>query len=322
MASELSESVRSQIVILSKEGLSQRQIMARLKVSKGAVHGTLKRAAETGSVVSKARSGRPKVTTPAEDQYIQLSSLRDRRVTSSQIQYLLNKERVTPISKSTVKRRLSCSCLRRRAAVSKPLLRRGNKAKRLGWAKKYQHFTVDDWKKVLFTDETSISQSITPTVKHGGENIQVWGCFAYSGVGHLHRIDYSLTKEEYHSILERHVIPSGLHLCGEGFILQQDNDPKHISKLCKNYLKTKVDQRVLTVMDFPLQSPDLNPIEHLWGHLKTEKAKHSVTSREALWNIIKSCWDNVCHQVLHKLVESMPARVHAVIKAKGGQIKS
>ena len=109
MASELSESVRHQIVILSKEGLSQCQIMARLKVSKGAVHGTLKRFAETGSVVSKARSGRPKVTTTSEDQNIKLSSLRDRKVTSSQIQNVLNKERKTPISKSTVKIRVCCS---------------------------------------------------------------------------------------------------------------------------------------------------------------------------------------------------------------------
>ena len=93
MASELSESVRRQIVILSNEGLSQCQIMARLKVSKGAMHGILKCFAETGSVVSKARSG--KVTTPIEDQYIKLSSLRDRKATSSQIQNLLNKERKT-----------------------------------------------------------------------------------------------------------------------------------------------------------------------------------------------------------------------------------
>ncbi|KAF7656992.1 hypothetical protein LDENG_00033420 [Lucifuga dentata] len=81
--------------------------MARLKVSKGAVHGTLKRAAETGSVASKARSGRPKVTTPSEDRSIKLCSLRDKKVTSSQIQNLLNKKRKTPISKSTIKRRLS-----------------------------------------------------------------------------------------------------------------------------------------------------------------------------------------------------------------------
>lgn len=43
------------------------------------MHGSLQRFAETGSVVSKARSGRPKVTTPSEDQYIKLSSLRDRK---------------------------------------------------------------------------------------------------------------------------------------------------------------------------------------------------------------------------------------------------
>uniref|UniRef100_A0A3B4WJ34 Paired domain-containing protein n=1 Tax=Seriola lalandi dorsalis TaxID=1841481 RepID=A0A3B4WJ34_SERLL len=106
MAPKARESVRSQrIVILSKEGLSHRQIMAKLKVSKGTVHETRKRFAETGSVASKARSGRPKVTTPSEDQYIKL-------------------KRKTLIRKSTVKRKLYCSGLRGRKAVSKPLLRK------------------------------------------------------------------------------------------------------------------------------------------------------------------------------------------------------
>ena len=52
-----------------------------------------------------------------------------------------------------------------------------------------------------------------------------------------------------------------------------------------------------------------------------EKAEHCVTSQEALWSTVKSCWDNMSHQVLHKLVESVPARVHAVIKEKGGHSK-
>uniref|UniRef100_A0A3B4XK47 Transposase Tc1-like domain-containing protein n=1 Tax=Seriola lalandi dorsalis TaxID=1841481 RepID=A0A3B4XK47_SERLL len=82
---------------------------------------------------------RPKVTTPLEDQCIKLSSLRDRK---------------TPISKSTVKRRLSCGGLRGRVAGSKPLLTRENKAKRLRWAKKYQNFTVDERRNVIFTDES------------------------------------------------------------------------------------------------------------------------------------------------------------------------
>ena len=68
-----------------------------------------------------------------------------------------------------------------------------------------------------------ILQCIKPTVKHGGGNIQVWGRFAYSGVGHLNRIDSSPTKEKYHSVLQRHAVPSGWHLSEEKkFILQQD----------------------------------------------------------------------------------------------------
>ena len=104
-----------------------------------------------------------------------------------------------------------------------------------------------------------IPQCIKPTVKHGGGNIQVWGCFAYSGVGHLHRIDSNLIKEEYQSIHQRHAIPSGLHLCGEEFTLQQDNDPKHTSKLCKNYLKTNKDKGVCYGLSFShLTSTPLN----------------------------------------------------------------
>uniref|UniRef100_A0A3B4XSX8 Transposase Tc1-like domain-containing protein n=1 Tax=Seriola lalandi dorsalis TaxID=1841481 RepID=A0A3B4XSX8_SERLL len=99
--------------------------MGRLKVSKGAVHGTLKRFGETGSVVSKARSGRPKVTTPSEDQYIKLSSLRDGKATSTRI---------------CTQTGLPRSGLRGRVAVSEPLIRRGDTAKHFGWAKKYEHF--------------------------------------------------------------------------------------------------------------------------------------------------------------------------------------
>lgn len=91
---------------------------------------------------------------------------------------------------------------------------------------------------------------------------------------------------------------SGLRLYGEGFILQQDNEPKHTPEFFKSYLKTEEDRGVLTVMDVP-QSPDLSPTLNIYRDTN-EKATHSVTSQEALWNIVKSYCDNMGHQVLYK----------------------
>ena len=71
-------------------------------------------------------------------------------------------------------------------------------------------------------------------------------------------------------------------------------------------------------MDFPPQSSDLNPIEHLWEHLKREKVKHVVTSQGTL---ISQCWNNIKPETIQKLVESMPDRVKAALKAKGGHTK-
>lgn len=84
-------------------------------------------------------------------QNIKLSSQRDRKVTLSQIQRLLSKEPKTPISESTVRRKLSCSGLRG-VPVSKPLLR-GHKAKHCG-LRNTSFFTGDDWTKVLLSDES------------------------------------------------------------------------------------------------------------------------------------------------------------------------
>ncbi|CAJ0946454.1 unnamed protein product [Ranitomeya imitator] len=66
-----------------------------------------------------------------------------------------------------------------------------------------------------------------------------------------------LNQHGYHSILQRHAIPSGLRLVGPAFIFQQDNDPKHISRLCKGYLTKKESDGVLRQMTCPPQSPDL-----------------------------------------------------------------
>lgn len=159
---------------------------------------------------------------------------------------------------------------------------------------------------------------IVPTVKHGGGSVMVWGCFAGSKVGDIVKVEGRMVKEDYKKILEENVLESGKRLVKSRFIFQQDNDPKHKSKLCTNYLQTLERQKKLIVMNWPPQSPDLNPIELLWEELDRAVRKSQPTSLRDLWKILKTEWTNLQSTTLNKLILRMPRLCKAVIKSKGG----
>jgi len=155
------------------------------------------------------------------------------------------------------------------------------------------------------------------TIKHD-KKINVWGCFAYHGVGHLHLVDGIMDQKQYKQILIHHYQPSAEMLFPAGnYIFQQDNDPKHTAKTVQEYIGTKN----WNVLDWPSQSPDLNPIENLW-HLLDWKMRTRVPQNEdQLMEYCQEAWENIPIEYLNSLVDSIPTRIEHVIKAKGGMTK-
>jgi len=103
-------------------------------------------------------------------------------------------------------------------------------------------------------------------------------------------------------------------------VFQQDNDPKHKAKSTKKWLS---DHRIEgdKLMEWPPQSPDLNPIENLWSQLKRISKKYKATTYEAACRMAYDSWHKLDTRYLEALVDSMPSRCRAVIDARGYQTK-
>ena len=178
---------------------------------------------------------------------------------------------------------------------------------------------VYTWKK---KGEPPSDRTTTPTVKHGeGNNLMVWGCMGWNGVRILTEVQGIMNADQYCQILDGGVVESfeKLKMAEGERIFQQDNDSKHASNKATKWL----EDNNIQVLVWPAQSPDLNAIEHLWVELKKALQRYSSPPKGVykLWDRIAEEWKKIPPETCQRLIESMPRRIQAVIKAKGGHTK-
>ncbi len=224
-----------------------------------------------------------------------------------------------------------------RKRATKPLLNQRQHQKRLTWAVEKNNWTVAQWSKVLFSDESKFCISFGnqgPRVwRKSGEaqnpcclkssvkfpqSVMIWAAMSSAGVGPLCFLKSTVNAAIYQDIfraLHASFCWQALWRCWFHFPAGLGTCPH-----CKS-TKSWFNDHGVTVLDWPANSPDLNPIENLWGIVKRKMTDTRPNNADELKATVKETWAFIPPQQCHKLITSMPRRIEAVIKAKGAPTK-
>lgn len=333
----LTEEVRGAVVAMFESGISASKIADDFKIQRKTVYNLVNKKTKYGSVKNLIKKGRNRCTSVKEDRKIVRMFKKNPSLSPTNISNNVVFRENVGVSHMTIRRRLLEANLRTYVMRKAPSISMKNKKTRLQFAQKYRHETVEFWRQVLFTDESSFavhgtygrkfaymepknrkkSPPTLPTQRHGGGSIMFWGCMSINGVGDLVQIDGNVNQAVYIELLNNSAFQSGDKLIGQDFILQQDNAPCHKGRNVTSFLNGSSQQ----VLEWPPQSPDLNVIEHVWAYLKRHRNFSLQQTREEAIKNVHQLWNDIPMAFLINLVESMPRRLQAVIDAKGGNTK-
>ena len=330
---------KSIIVRLSDQGVSCYKIAEMTGKNRRTISKFLERKRQRGSEENVTRSGRPKKTDARDERVLQRLLVSDRRQTLADLTNDFNGQYASNISSRTVRRRLNVEGYNRHPVSKTIVIRPINREKRKRFCRAKQQWTVQNqWKKVIFSDETKIeigndqkvyvwrksNERLRPECNgmYRRQNyrpkfsVMFWGCITYYGVGTLTPVDGYMNSEKYITILDENLWPViARHFSTRPYIFQEDNAPCHVSRMSNQW---KCDNDILT-LEWPPQSPDLNIIENVWKVLKyhIKRRMNEIQNANDLKVIVSEIWSSLDLQYIKSLYDSLPKRINAVLRAKG-----
>jgi transposase len=324
---DLSQFEKGQIEAYKDMNLSNFDIAKKLNRDKSTVTKYLQK---TNKKSLKQNSGRKSKLDDRQKRHIFKLATKD-RMSCRQLKGTLD----LPVSCRTVQRSLHAN---RNANYEKMMrtiqLKKVHIDARLQWARIHKSWTYE-WKKVLFTDEKKFNLDGPDGMKYywhdkrkkketfprrvaGGGGVMVWAGISFFWKTDLAIIPGRMDSKKYQNILDEHLMPFIQQLGHSNVIFQQDNAPVHVSQSTKAWLESKN----IDYLEWPALSPDLNPIENLWGILVKEVYKDGrfFSTVLELKNAISESWTQIDQNLIKRLINTMEKRVNEVIDKNGQSI--
>jgi transposase len=322
--SKLSQEERYKIVQLKAQKKSNREIARLLGRSDTVVGSFLNDPLEYDRI---KRKGRPEKV-----------SMKEKRL-------LFYKARSGKFSSTKLKAQLNCQISARRIRqiladddnlryVKKkgtPTLTRAHKVARVEWCED-KIFFREKWNVVIFSDEKKFNldgpdgwkyywhdlrneKQIFSRRQNGGGGVMVWGAFMADGTCALRFLQGKQNAKKYCETLESELLP----IYKPNFVFQQDNASIHTAYHTLDWF---IDNNI-DVLPWPAKSPDLNPIENLWGILARRVYANGTQYNNTieLQKAIQREWENIPKFIMKNLVDSMGKRCLDVLKTNGNTTK-
>jgi transposase len=339
----ISENKRIQIIALREQQYTLEDVSKKTKVKKETVREVLRKWKQHHTIQDLPKTGRATMVDARTRRRLARMAQSGEVKTAPELSLVAASHDIVHFSASTARRVMHEQGLKAMHMVKKPLLTREHKRKRLEFARAHRDWTVEQWKQVIFSDETLIParssdahkvvwtkpthalnpKLVIPTVQGGGVAIMVWGCISQYGFHDLILLDGTVDGAGYAKVLQDYLLPIiqqyfGQHPC----IFQQDGASVHRT----NKAVTFFHEHNLQVLEWPAHSPDLNIIEHVWHYLKERVRQLPIaSSKENLWSnvqmVLECMWSEEMTQKVNELYESLPNRMQAVVDAHGGNTR-
>ena len=205
--------------------LSHREIAAELGIPRTTIISFLSRTKERESINNLPHSGRPHKTSLSDDRYIVRTAELQTHVPLTELRTDIGLN----VCDQTIHGRLRESGIRKRKALNRPLLSEKHAAKRRKWAREHQHWTIDDWRKVAWSDECAVQRdsdirklwvfrrqtksgkyvlkNIRGKSKGGGILHMIWACFVGNKLGPIAFLNGSVNAQVYIDVLANKFLP-------------------------------------------------------------------------------------------------------------------